>query len=178
MNKLENKKSAVDLTELAIGIVILGVVVSIGGYIIVTQRDTHLTELTQYTTTAEKILTTPAGTNLANKWFVGVSSVYNATNASNTISSGNYTVSVDTGGTGRLTWLGTSTFNATYVNVTYSAYNLSSRADYTVSNQAAIGIAEYGNWFKIIVIVGVAAVVLALILTGIKGRNEGTGGEY
>lgn len=89
------KKSAVDLTDLAIGIVVLGIVVSVGATILINVRDT----------------------NTAN----GV------------------------------------------------AYNL--------SNSAAVGIAEYGNWFKIIVIVGVAAVVLSLIFMAF-GRNQGEGVGY
>lgn len=34
---------------------------------------------------------------------------------------------------------------------------------YNLSDAAATGLAEYGNWFKILVIVGVAAVILGLI---------------
>ena len=75
------KKPAVDLTDLALGIVVLGIVVSIGATILVNVRDTNT-----------------AGT---------------------------------------------------------IAYNL--------ADDAATGIAEYGNWFSIIVIVGVAAVIISLI---------------
>jgi len=89
------RKPAVDLTDLAIGIVVLGIVVSIGATILITIRDTN--------------------------------------------------------------------------NSTGTAYNL--------SNQAAIGLAEYGNWFKIIVIVGVAAVVLSLIFMAF-GKRGTTGGSY
>ena len=84
------KNSAVDLTDLAIGIVVLGIVVSIGATILINVRDTN-------------------------------------------------------------------TENGT-------AYNL--------ANDAATGIAEYGNWFDIIVIVGVAAVVLSLIFMAF-GRKTG-----
>jgi hypothetical protein len=79
--ELEMKKPAVDLTDLALGIVVLGIVVSIGATILVNVRDTNT-----------------AGT---------------------------------------------------------IAYNL--------ADDAATGIAEYGNWFSIIVIVGVAAVIISLI---------------
>lgn len=87
--KLQN--SGVDLTDLAIGIVVLGIVVSVGATILVNVRDT----------------------NTAN----GV------------------------------------------------AYNL--------ADDAATGLAEYGNWFNIIVIVGVAAVVLSLIFLAFGGRTGG-----
>jgi len=91
MNKLELKKSAIDLTDLAIGIVVLGIVVSIGATILLNVRDTNTVDDT--------------------------------------------------------------------------AYNL--------ANSAAEGLAEYGNWFDIIVIVGIAAVILALIFMAF-GRGGGS----
>ena len=94
MQTLE-KKSAVDLTDLAIGIVVLGIVVSVGATVLINVRDTN----------------TPSTT----------------------------------------------------------AYNL--------ADKAAVGIAEYGNWFKIIVIVGVAAVVLSLIFMAF-GRSSGGSMTY
>jgi hypothetical protein len=89
------KKPAVDLTDLAIGIVVLGIVVAVGATILINVRDTN----------------TPNGV----------------------------------------------------------AYNL--------ADDAAVGLAEYGNWFKIIVIVGVAAVVLSLIFMAF-GRRSGGGTTY
>ncbi len=93
MRNIMFKKSAVDLTDLAIGIVVLGIVVSIGATILLNVRDTN-------------------------------------------------------------------TENDT-------AYNL--------AGAAATGLAEYGNWFDIIVIVGVAAVILSLIFMAF-GRRGGSGG--
>ena len=87
------KKSAVDLTDLAIGIVVLGIVVSVGANVLINVRNTN--------TTAD------------------------------------------------------------------TAYNL--------ADKAATGLAEYGNWFKIIVIVGVAAVILSLIFMAF-GRGAGSVG--
>lgn len=91
---MEFKKNAVDLTDLAIGIVVLGIVVSIGATILLNVRDTN----------------TPNDT----------------------------------------------------------AYNL--------AGAAASGLAEYGNWFDIIVIVGVAAVILSLIFMAFGKRGGGEGG--
>lgn len=93
--ELDMKKSAVDLTDLAIGIVVLGIVVTVGATILINVRDTNT-----------------AGS---------------------------------------------------------TAYNL--------ADDAATGIAEYGNWFKIIVIVGVAAVVLSLIFMAF-GRGNTGGSTY
>ena len=93
------KKPAVDLTDLALGIVVLGIVVSIGANILVGVRDTN---------TANDV-----------------------------------------------------------------AYNL--------ANAAAEGLAEYGDWFDIIVIVGIAAVIIALIFMafGRGGSSSGSlGGSY
>ena len=98
------KNSAVDLTDLAIGIMVLGIVVSIGATILIGVRDTNLTNT------------------------VGC----NSTDTSN----------CDT--------------------------------DWQVADAAAQGLAEYGNWFDIIVIVGVAAVILSLIFMAF-GRKDGQG---
>lgn len=96
MQKIQTKKSAVDLTELAIGIVVLGIVVSVGATILINVRDT----------------------------------------------------------------------------------NASTTAAYNISNSAANGLAEYGNWFKILVIVGIAAVILSLIFMAFGRRDDGRGGSY
>ena len=90
--KLKYKSSAVDLTELAVGIVVLGVVVSVGATVLINIRDT----------------------NTANS----------------------------------------------------SAWN--------VSQSAAVGLGEYGNWFTILVIVGIAAVVLSLIFMAFGKGGGGT----
>ena len=90
---MKQKTSAVDLTDLAIGIVVLGIVVSIGATILLNVRDTNTTGDT--------------------------------------------------------------------------AWNL--------AGSAATGLAEYGNWFDILVIVGVAGVILALIFMAF-GRRGGEGG--
>lgn len=92
--EMQYKKSAVDLTDLALGIVVLGIVVSVGATILVNVRDT---------------------------------------NTEGTVS-------------------------------------------YNLADDAATGLAEYGNWFKIIVIVGVAAVILALIFMAF-GRGAGSVGS-
>ena len=90
--KLELKKQAVDLSDLAIGVVVLGIVVSVGATILINVRDTN----TDYDTS------------------------------------------------------------------------------WNVADKAATGLSEYGNWFKIIVIVGVAAVVLSLIFMAFGRRGGGT----
>ena len=90
------KKSAVDLTELAIGIVVLGIVVSVGATVLVNVRDTNT-----------------AGT-----------------------------------------------------------------AAYNISDDAAVGLTEYGNWFKILVIVGISAVILGLIFMAFGRRSGDIGSSY
>lgn len=88
------KKSAMDLTELAIGIVILGIVVSVGATIMINVRDT----------------------------------------------------------------------------------NPDSSAAYNLSDSTANGLAEYGNWFKILVIVGIAGGILTLIFMAFARPQEAEGG--
>ena len=48
---------------------------------------------------------------------------------------------------------------------------------YNLSDKAATGLGEYGNWFKILVIVGVAAVILGLIFMAF-GRGAASAGSY
>ena len=50
-------------------------------------------------------------------------------------------------------------------------------ADYNTSNDAASGLGEYGNWFSIIIIVSIAAVILALIFSAFGGKGS-TGATY
>ncbi len=104
------KNSAVDLTDLALGIVVLGIVVSVGAVILVGVRDTSITD--------------------------------------------------------------TAGCNSTDTSDCAVSYNL--------ANDAALGLAEYGDWFDIIVIVGIAAVILALIFMAFGGRGSsaGVGGSY
>jgi hypothetical protein len=92
VNKMQTLKKAVNLTDLAIGIVVLGIVVSVGATILINVRDT----------------------------------------------------------------------------------NTAASAAYNVSNAAAVGLGEYGNWFKIIVIVGVASVILGLIFMAFGRSSQGS----
>jgi hypothetical protein len=171
---MEIQKKAVDLTDLAIGLVVLGIVVSIGAYILTTLRDTKLTDLTSYTTTNETVTPSTTGDSLTNTWCKGVTSCINATDGS-AIASSNYTVTINDFGVCTLTNNSNYGLSAGY-KCTYDSYNLTSRADYELANDAAVGIGEYGNWFKIIVIVGAAAVVLALIFMAFGRGSMSAGG--
>jgi len=175
--ELEFQKKAIDLTDLAIGLIILGIIVSIGASILTTTRDSRLTELSTVTTTNEKA-TNVAGLTLSNTWGKSVINITNATGGQ-LITSGNYTSSVNSV-TGVMT---VSNATATHIlpwNITYDWYN-TSRADWDLPHNASLGLLEYGNWFKIIVIVGVAAVLLTLIFLSFgrgAGRVESAGGSY
>lgn len=56
--------------------------------------------------------------------------------------------------------------------------NTAATIAYNLADDAATGLAEYGNWFKILVIVGVAAVVLGLIFMAFGRRAASTEGTY
>lgn len=60
-------------------------------------------------------------------------------------------------------------------NVLINVRNTNTAGDtaYNLADDAATGLAEYGNWFKTIVIVGVAAVVLSLIFMAFGRRGAG-----
>ena len=177
--KTEFKKPAVDLTDLAIGIVVLGIVVSIGSNILVSMQSSLLTDLDTYSTANESAdFTTASSNDLANAWFKNIDSVTNASNGVS-IESGNYSVAIsEVSGVGTISNL-TEEFPFDW-NVTYTSYNTTSRADYTLTGDAALGLAEYGDWFDIIVIVGIAAVILALIFMAFGGmsNSKGIGGSY
>ena len=158
------------MTELALGLLVLGIVVSIGATILTGFRDARLTDLTVASTNGETITPDDSGIAFANKWFVGANYCQNSTTGPS-IHTGNYTTAVDAFGTGTLTNL-TSEFSTASWRCNYTWYN-TSRADWSLPNNASIGLGEYGNWFKIIVIVGIAAVVLSLIFLSFGKRNAG-----
>ncbi len=178
---MKKKYSAVDLTDMAIGIVVLGIVVTIGAVILLNVRDARLTSLATLTTANETgvVLNSSAGADtLANIWGSSVSACYcNATTAgvgadcgtaNSTLGAANYTVSISSGGTISLTNATSSVY--TDVQCTYNYYD-TTRADWALPNSAAIGIAEFGNWFDIIVIVGIAGLILALIFMSFGNRG-------
>lgn len=121
--QIEQKKSAIDLTELAVGIVILGIVVAIGATILTQVANAGATCPTAFPTFT-------ASTQLCSN------------------SSGSTTAPTNV------------------------AFN--------VSMAAATGLGTYGNWFTILVIVGVAAVILSLIFMafGRSGGSSGMGVAY
>ena len=174
-NKIDNKKSVVDLTDLAIGIIVLGTVATVGATILINTRDAKLTDLPTYQTVNESFtLNNGTATSLTNKWVQSIQVVTNASDAT-VISTGNYTSAISSvDGTGTITGTTGSEFDGGTFNVNYTYYD-TTQADYALANDAATGLAEYGNWFKIIVIVGVAAVVLSLIFMAFGGRGSGSG---
>ena len=123
---MKKRNTAIDLTDLAVGIMVLGLVVSIGANIMINIRDNRLTDLTTLTTSDETIAATDAtaGTNLANSWLNGVTTVNNATGSGETLTAANYTVTTDPiSGIGNLVFNALSAYNGTDVNVTYNYYD-------------------------------------------------------
>jgi hypothetical protein len=56
--------------------------------------------------------------------------------------------------------------------------NTQNSTSWNVSDKAALGLGEYGNWFKIIIIVSIAAVILGLIFTAFRGGGQAGGQSY
>ena len=178
------KNNAVDLTDLALGIVVLGIVVSIGANILIGVRDSQLTDLPAVANNNETTFINATGDNLANTWVNNVdyctgnvtgSGTITAANV--TIPSTNYSLAVsDLSGVGTLT---NSTL-ATYPDATctYNTYD-TTQPNWALADDAANGLAEYGDWFDIIVIVGIAAVIIALIFMAFgRGGSTSLGGSY
>ena len=170
------QKKAIDLTDLAVGILVLGIIVSIGAIILVNMRDSRLTNLATEDFN-EAITPTDAGTEFSKAYFKEIIDCYNG--STQIVQSGNYTITTGTGIGSITNTSGTYVTNPWYCN--YTTYNIT-RADYTLPNNASIGLAEYGNWFKILVIVGVASVILAIIFMsfgkGSTSGESGIGGSY
>jgi len=173
---MEKRKSAVDLTDLAIGILILGIIVAVGASILTNMKVARVSNLDTYQVANESISPDDGGTALSTTWVSSVNLCINGTGGE-AISTGNYTTSVNSNfGVGSITNI-TSQFSAEPWNCTYDVYNISS-PEYTLPDNASVGLAEYGNWFDIIVIVGVAAVILSLIFLAFGRKSEGSGVSY
>lgn len=171
---MKQKQNAVDLTDLAIGILVLGIVVTIGTNILISVRDSTLTDLATIETGNESVGITPTVTSdtLANTWVKSVDSCNSATGTA--IPAANYTVSIDaTSGVATITNVSIGTED---INCTYTTYD-TTRADWALPNDAATGIAEYGNWFDIIIIVGIAGLILSLIFLAFGNRGGGETGQ-
>ena len=172
---MEKRNTAIDLTDLAIGILILGITVAIGANLLIGIRDSRLTDLPVLSATNEtntSTVTDLSGSEweAANIWGIDVSACYNSTNSTLPINSGNYSVSVD--GFGNLEITNTSLeYSTCNWNCTYTYYDTTDEQWY-LPNAAAVGIAEFGNWFDIIVIVGIAGLILSLIFMAFGDRGQ------
>ena len=183
---MEKRNTAVDLTDLAIGILILGIVVVVGSRILLLYRDSRLTSAPVVTTVNETLtaMSPTHSTALANLNVEGVTACV-AQNGTGILGAGNYTQTV-TGAnsdTTTLTFSGSAggdspLYNNTNWNCTYTWYNTTGADDYTLANEAMVGLGEYGNWFDIIVIVGVAGVILALLFMAFRKKGEGASVAY
>jgi len=172
------RKSAVDLTDLALGIVILGITVAIGSRMLIVYRDNRLTDLSTFNQNNQTITASDGNPEIStptDSWVSGLTRVANATGGDAVVPTSNYTATI-TNGNLNLDFIGTSPWNATSVNLTYSAYN-TSNPQWDLPNDAAIGLAEYGNWFDIIVIIGVAGVILSLIFLAFNSGGGMGGGD-
>jgi hypothetical protein len=147
-------------------------VVAIGTSIILGIRDARLTDLPVVTTANETITSVKESCKyLTNTWVKSIGTITNATSA-DVINSGNYTTTIVNGhGTGKICAVNANPYNNTNWNVTYTWYN-TSRADWSVANQSALGLGEYGNWYKIIILVGIAAGILAIIFSTFGSKNQ------
>jgi len=183
---MKQKNTAVDLTDLAIGILILGITVGVGARILSLFASSQRTNLDVVTTINESTtLNYTAGADiLTDSWVAGISNCHgNVTGTSEicaancSIPAANYTLSIDAvSGLGTITNATATAYNDT--QCTYTWYNTSSRADYSLATDATTGIAEFGNWFDILVIVGIAGVILALIFMAFGNRGQDAGVSY
>jgi len=182
---MEKRNTAIDLTDLAIGILILGLTVTIGANILLGMRDSRLTSADTFQVANESTFLNTTADPLSTTWFQGVDTCYcnvsglgvgSACAGNETVlGAANYTVSVNALD-GTTSILSATIENYTSVQCTYNVYNTSTQ-DFALANSAAVGLAEFGNWFDIIVIVGIAGLILALIFMAFGNRGSGSGTE-
>ena len=174
-----------NLTEFAIAIIVLGITATVGISVLLGMRNSQITTLPTYQVANESVTTTSwtsAGKTLAVQGCSGVTTVINGTDSAatgNVIDAGNYSVTV----TGEhycvlnnLTSFGTAAGDDTWY-VTYSPYNVSDPR-FSLPDKASIGIGEYGSWFKVLVIVVIAGIILGLIMNSFGRPSNSSGVEY
>lgn len=173
--EFEIKNSAVDLTEMALGVVVLGIIVAIGANVLSNMANSRVTSLPTFNVINESITPNNGSADQLNSvYFKQTTSVINASSG-NTIDAGNYTITVNDMGLATFKLTAGVPWNNTLLKINYVVYN-ESDPQYAVPTKAATGLLEYGNWFNILVIVGIASVILALIFIGFGGAGKGGGG--
>ena len=175
--KKYNRKSQMDLTALAIGLLILGLIVAIGSNILIGMRDNQRTEVATLIATNETVVeasfSSANGDVLTKGWANEVITVGNETGEV-ILSSGNYTTSIDPV-SGMMAFKNASAnIYGDNWKVTYSYYDTTDPR-YSLPENASLGLGEMGNWFDIIVIVGIAGLVIGLIFLGL---GKTSGGSY
>lgn len=176
MKQIEQKKSAIDLTELAIGILMLGIVVGVGAYLLGTFRDSRVESLPTYLVRNETIqANSSVAKTLSVGWVKSVDLVINKT-VGNVITAANYSTSTaaltgSANGITTITPAAQTDSNNTQWDVSYTVYNVSD-PQWKVPDKATLGLQEYGNWYTILVVVGIAALILGLIFLVLGNRNS------
>ena len=173
---MKQRNTAVDLTDLAIGIMVLGIVVSVGAVIMLNLRDNQFSEIDGNTILNEVASINITADTLAESWFNAITICTNRSAGSNAeITSGNWTLTETTSTDSNYAAL-TNASTTVWGNVScnYTTYDTTD-VRWSLPNDTALGLAEYGNWFEIIVIVGIAGLILSLIFMAFG--NRGTQGS-
>ena len=194
---IQKKHSAIDLTAIAFSIIVIGIAVTIGAMILLQYRDARVTSLGTYAIVNE---TVGGGTGttlvlnetnfgqLDNVWVKSIENAYNSSGVQKQAdyelnSYENFTLTVNDFGVGSLTFgvdydtdAGGISANNTVLNVSYTVYN-TSEPEFSIPDKASLGLAEYGNWFKIMVIIAAAGLVFLLLSLMLQDRNRGGGGN-
>jgi len=173
---MEKRNTAVDLTDLAIGILILGIVVTVGAVIMLKYQSAQISEIDTITTHSNITAVPAADVTLGHTGIKTVGTVLNSSNLSEVVPANNYSIATSAIGTnGTINVSVNSEYNVSALTVNYDIYDVND-ARYALPGDAAAGLAEYGNWFDIIVIVGIAGLILALIFMAFGNRSEDSGG--
>ena len=162
-----------DFSKNAVAIIFLGITAAIGSVIMLSWRDSQLTSLGTYTVYNESVTPVTGGTEMSVGWCSTVDSCMNQT-GQEVIEAANYTVTVDAvnGWCEVANLTGNEFIPAENPwNCTYTVYNISDPR-FALPNETAIGLLEYGSWFKIIVIVVVAGGLLFFLNKALSGASQ------
>jgi len=162
------------LTTLALTVLILGIIVTIGASLMLNLRDNQRADVATLTATNETVtqaqFQTAAGDPLTKAWGVSVKTVINETGHV-TLDSANYTTTVDSV-SGIMSFKNaTENIYGDNWKVTYYYYDTTDPR-YSLPNDTAIGIGEFGNWFDIIIIIGIAGLIISLIYLGLGSKSS------
>ncbi len=169
MRKLTLKKKGMSIGDMypaVLTIVLVGIVLGVGLYVLSTFHDQIATDYSG----SQNDINTSTGTTTVTDASLTEFNMTNvvAINATAGASYTNFTVT----GAGVITWGSNIADNITLANITYTyTYDATNSPEEAITTTTA-GLATFADWIAIIVVVIAAAIVLGIVLTSFGGRRN------